>query len=266
MVNSEPVNLEIICKNVQNPERMIRQKALKDLLAFCVSEEIEKRDVVEVFDSCYLYILKCYADKFETCRSFACTIVSELLERLPENDFYLGYIIPVLTKRIGQSEIIEESEELRLDLVKQLLQMVNKFKTEDRLLKSYNDIMDILIKTLRDPYPAVQRESCEVIKILSEESCFHYRAEALVNPLIAILRHRHSANRILAISALGFVCLKIHSNGECVGKIIMELSPLLMDDMAYVRRECGRVGCLLAMKLRDRYSFFDRILPLIFCW
>uniref|UniRef100_A0A182T996 Condensin complex subunit 1 C-terminal domain-containing protein n=1 Tax=Anopheles maculatus TaxID=74869 RepID=A0A182T996_9DIPT len=43
----------------------------------------------------------------------------------------------------------------------------------------------------------------------------------------------------------------------------MALSPLLMDDVPYVRRACGRVGCVMLQKLRDRYSFFHRILPLV---
>lgn len=39
-----------------------------------------------------------------------------------------------------------------------------------------------------------------------------------------------------------------------------------MDPIANVRRMCGIVGCEWLMNLRDRYSFFDRIIPLILCW
>lgn len=46
----------------------------------------------------------------------------------------------------------------------------------------------------------------------------------------------------------------------------MQISPLLMDSMGLVRRECGRLGCLLSLKLRDRYSYFEKLAPLILCW
>lgn len=200
--------LDQICTNLQNPERSIRTKGLKKFLGMCDEGLINKENAVNIFDKCYLHIFKCYADKFESCRTVACSIVSALLDILPENDYYIGYIIPVIVKRCGQKEIIEESEEMRLQLIQQLLYIVKKFKCNeddgDPLMKLYNDIMDILQKTLTDPYPAVQRESCLVVEELSEATkSFHFRAEQLVNPLIAMLNHRQSPSRIAAISALG---------------------------------------------------------------
>lgn len=55
-------------------------------------------------------------------------------------------------------------------------------------------------------------------------------------------------------------------NGEAVVKIIVSVSPLLMDSMPQIREECGKVGSHWLLKLRDRYSFFERILPLVLCW
>lgn len=55
-------------------------------------------------------------------------------------------------------------------------------------------------------------------------------------------------------------------NGDVIVKIIVSVSPLLMDSMPQIREECGRVGCYWLLKLRDRYSFFERILPLVLCW
>ncbi|GAB0088017.1 Dynein assembly factor 5, axonemal [Sergentomyia squamirostris] len=264
--------LQEFCSALENPDRRVRQRGLQQLLELCESDSVHPENVTDFFDSIYLHILKCYSDKFESCRSTAATVVSAVLAKLPENEFYLAYVIPTITRRIGQKEIVEESEELRLQLLEQLTEIVKKYSIEnpvfsgkDPLLKSYNDIVDVLLKTLTDGYPAILKQSCILIKELSISTpSFHYRAEALTNPLLSILKHRHSPIRTLTVEALGTVVLHITTNGDCVVKIIVELSKYLMDDSANVRRECGRVGCRMLLELRDRYGLFDRILPLVF--
>lgn len=269
--------LEVWVTKFQNQDRMTRQRALKEFLEFCENENnLTKENCTELFDTVYLYIIKCYSDRFEMCRSLACSIVTELLKRLEKNDYYLNFIVPVIAKRIGQIEIVEESEELRLQLLQQLKFIIEKYKElidhgsvrigdgKDVLLKPYNDIIDILKVCLEDSYPAILKECCAIIKSTSEASpSFHYRAESLVDPLANLLKHRQSPVRIASVQALTIVCLNIHTNPDCVKKIISEICPLLMDQVAYVRRECGRAGCKFLLELKDRYSFFERILPLV---
>lgn len=266
---------------LQNQERMVRQRALKELLEYCGTEgNLTSENSMEIFDSLYLCLIKCYSDRFEMCRSLSCSIVSEILKYLEQNDYYLSLLVPVIAKRLAVQDVVEESEEMRLQLLQQLNFIIDRYKGlnttgavrgqsdgEDRLLKPYNDIIDILKVCLLDSYPAILKESCEVIKATAIASpSFHYRAEALAEPLLNLLKHRHSPVRIVAIEALGVVSLNIHSNGEVIKRILQGLSPLVMDPIPFVRRECGRVGCLFLMGLRDRYSFFERILPLVLCW
>lgn len=266
---------------IQNPERMERQSALKELLEFCQTEEnVSDSNAVEIFDSVYLCLIKCYSDKFEMCRSLACSIVSEILKPLEQNDYYLSLLVPVIAKRLANHDIVEESEEMRLQLLVQLNYIISKYKNlhetgtikglpdgDDPLLKPYNDIVDILKCSLLDTYPAILRKSCEVIKATADASpSFHFRCEALVEPLIFLLKHRHSAIRIAAIEALGIVALNIRSNGDAIKQIIKELSPMVMDLVPNVRRECGKVGCSFLLALRDRYSYFERILPMVLTW
>jgi dynein assembly factor 5 len=272
--------LESWTVKIQNQERMVRQRALKEFLEFCQNaNNLSSENAIEIFDSTYLCLIKCYSDRFEMCRSLACSIIGEILKYLQQNDYYLSLLVPVIAKRLATPEIIEESEEMRLQLLQQLNYIVNKYKDlnltgtvntregEDRLLKPYNEIMDILKICLTDSYPAILKECCEVIKITAMASpSFHYRAEVLAEPLTILLKHRHSNIRIAAVEALGVVGLNILSNVDRVRKILKDISPLLMDPVPFVRRECGRVGCLFLMKLRDRYSLFEPILPLVLCW
>ncbi|XP_053661046.1 dynein axonemal assembly factor 5 [Anopheles marshallii] len=260
---------ESFCTAVQNPDRMVRQRALKTFEEDFIHGIASDAECSRIFDETYLHILRCYSDRFESVRTVAVSVMDVLLGKLPTNDYYLDCIVPVLAKRIGQAETIEDSEELRLLLLEQLAALVVKYSDPDGnhgdpLLKVFDSVVDILIKTLRDPYPAAQKKSCEIVMALAVATpSLHYRAEVLVAPAKTILAHRHSANRIAAIETLGVLSLHILSNGDRVSEIIMALSPLLMDDVPFVRRACGRVGCLMLEKLRDRYSFFHRILPLV---
>lgn len=266
---------------IQNQDRMLRQRALKELLEFCGAEaNLTSENAMEIFDSTYLCLIKCYSDKFEMCRSLSCSIVSELLKFLEQNDYYLSLLVPVIAKRLAVQDVVEESEEMRLQLLKQLNFIITKYQDlnttgtvrekadgEDRLLKPYNDIVDILKASLTDAYPAVLKVACEVINVTAIASpSFHYRAETLADPLMRLLKHRQSPIRIAAVEALGVVALNIHSNSDLLKHIFKELSPVVMDSTPFVRREVGRAGCLFLMKLRDRYSFFERILPLVLCW
>jgi dynein assembly factor 5, axonemal len=279
MVESK-ATLDVIIVKIQNQERMIRQNALKELLEFVRNEnDLTKENAMEIFDTLYLSLAKCYSDRFEMCRSLSCSIITEIVSKIEQNEYYLEQLVPLIAKRLASQETVEESEEMRLQLLKQLRFIINKYQDfnetgtirshsdgDDPILKPYNDIIDILKESLIDNYPAILKECCEIIKITSVASpSFHYRAEALVNPLLSLLNHRHSPIRIAAIEALGIVALNIFSNVDIVKRIIKDISPLLMDQNAFVRRECGRVGCLFLMKLRDRYGLFERILPLVLC-
>lgn len=273
--------LDVWIVKIQNQERMVRQRALKELLEFCETEgNLTTDNSIEVFDSVYLCLIKCYSDRLEMCRSLSCSVVSEIVKFLEHNDYYLSLLVPVIAKRLAAQDVVEESEEMRLQLLKQLNFIITKYMDlnssgtvrgcadgDDRLLKPYNDIVDILKTCLLDSYPAILKECCDIIKVTAVASpSFHYRAEALADPLMGLLKHRQSPVRIAATEALGIVALNIHSNGDLVKRIMKELSPLMMDPIPFVRRECGRVGCQFLMQLRDRYSYFERILPMVLCW
>ncbi|XP_037050053.1 dynein assembly factor 5, axonemal [Bradysia coprophila] len=268
MTESDLFEYNQLCNNIQHTDRSVRQNSLKKLLELCSSKNTEQEAAI-LFDHFHLHIIKCYADKFESCRCLAVEIMSSLLDTLPDNEFYIDIVVPVIARRVGQKEIIEESEELRLQLVQQLQQIIDKFPANelkgDRLKTSYNDIIDVLLKTLRDPYVNIQRECCSMLKSLANATpSFHCRAESLADPLIVLLKHRQWLSRAAALSALGVLAVNI-PNGEAVVKIIVSVSPLLMDSMPQIRKECGLVGCHWLLKLRDRYSFFERIIPLVLC-
>lgn len=200
------LELEVLCKNIQSSEKSVRQRALKELLEL-VSKQTNDDDLKELFEGTYLHLLKCYADRFEATRSLAISVVNQFSDAFEmRNDFFLDYIIPTIRRRIGAPEMIEGSEELQLKLLEQLEGIVDKYrsKDEDFLMRSYNDIIDVVARNLTNPYSNAHRQCCKVIQVLATATpSFYMRAETLIDPLIELLSHRQSASRITAVDTLG---------------------------------------------------------------
>lgn len=203
------IELDVLwCKNIQSNDKSIRQRALKDLLAI-VAEQTSDDNLKSLFDQTYLYLIKCYADRFEATRSLAISVVDQFLHQSEtQNEAILDYITPTMRRRIGLPELIESSEEIQLKLLEQLELIVDKFRTrdddDDHLMRSYNDIIDIAARNLCNQYSNAHRQCCKVIQVLAVATpSFYMRAECLIDPLIELLSHRQSATRVTATETLG---------------------------------------------------------------
>lgn len=198
--------LDVLCKNIQSNDKSIRQSALKDLLQI-VSKQTSDDNLKSLFDQTYLYLIKCYADRFEATRSLAISVIDQFLCSFQwRNEAILDYIIPTMRRRIGLPELIESSEEIQLKLLEQLELIVDKFQSmdDDYLMRSYNDIIDITTNNLTNQYSNAHRQCCKVIQVLTIATpSFYMRAECLIDPLIELLSHRQSASRAMAIETLG---------------------------------------------------------------
>lgn len=199
-------DIEFVCKNIQSNERSVRQATLTELLKI-VSNQGNDDDRKILIDQTYLHLIKCYADRFESIRDLAISVVSQFLSEFQErNEFFVEYIIPTIRRRIGLPELIESSEELQLRLLEQLEEIIAKFQSKevDLLMRAYNDIIDIMARNLINKYANAHRQCCKVIRVLTTATrSFYMRAESLVDPLIELLSHRQSATRTAAVETLG---------------------------------------------------------------
>lgn len=204
--------LEQYITNLQSDSKLARKQALQ-----AINEEIFENpdnkgcDLTLVFPGIYAYILKSFSDSSEACRDAAALIISNFIDQLPLNDYYLTYILPVLVRRVGCPEIVEESEEIRLILVKLVQKIINKYKGTQLLCPFMNDFTSILTKTSTDPYPKVKLEACECIILLSKvlQRDFHFQLESYVKPIVSNFAHQHFRVRVASIKAIGkFTFLK----------------------------------------------------------
>jgi len=196
------------CNALQSDEKKKRSKGLEELSKFLHDHNSELQVAEKV--TIYKNILRCFNDKSEACREQAVKIVTEIISTLDQEEDYFTYLMPALLQRLGGQEIVEPSEEVRLLQVSLLHCVIKKYNPA--LLPSYlNDIIQILVKTLVDPYPKIKSESCKCAADLAETIPRHFysHSQPLITPILQSITHQHYRVRIVAITAIGkFVSIK----------------------------------------------------------
>lgn len=145
------------CLNEDN--RATRKRALEFIKKETVDKGLSSSVLQEVFSAILKPLLKCLSDPVERCRETTIVTMTEFIRCVPKPEDSLPYLIPCLAQRFGEKEILEPAEELRLLAVEMLTLTVEVCGT---LLAPYlNEVINILQRTIVDPFPAVKRESCK---------------------------------------------------------------------------------------------------------
>ncbi|XP_041674803.1 dynein assembly factor 5, axonemal [Drosophila eugracilis] len=267
------IDTQKICEDLQGTDRRQKTTVLGDLRDKIKDspKSVSTERLADIFDELYLHLLKSYHDRFESVRDHAVQAVNAFLGILPPMDFHLMNVVSTLAERMGQAETVEPSEEIRLQYISQLNLMVCQYAKMGNVgvfRECYPLVVKILIKSIKDEYPVVQREGCTTLVNLArvaESLELRPHIDSLLVALYGMLNHKHAQARISAVEAIGRLSLHMDASGEGMRRLFNEVSPLLMDTMPLVRREVGQMGILMLMELLDRYSFFERILPLVLC-
>ncbi|KAI5221447.1 dynein axonemal assembly factor 5 [Manis pentadactyla] len=210
-------------------------------------------------------LLRCLADPAEGCRTLATHLLGLGLRRTARPREALPRLLPALAARLASPEPgrrpPEVCEELRLALV-QLLALAVRL-CGAALAPHLDDAVRALRSTLLDPFAAVRRESCECAAELARSTPghFHMQAESLISPLMQTLSHQHWKVRVAAIEATGTVIQ--FGNGKSVDEVLPHFAQRLFDNVPQVRRAVTCVVGGWLLDLRDRYSFFHKLIPLL---
>ena len=148
-------------------------------------------------------LLKTFSDPVEKCRELSISIVHRFFEKVSDPEERLSYVFPVLVQRLGQQEIVEPSEELRLQLVELFSVLVDK--SGQKLPAYLEDSVKILQRTLVDPFPDVKKESCKCASKIAKAipQYFYMVSETLIKPLLLSVTHQHSKMRALVVTTIG---------------------------------------------------------------
>lgn len=85
------------------------------------------------------------------------SLIYRLFSLVDDTSVFLPLLMPVVVARLGNQDITEPSEELRLSLVTLLTSTVDLCK--ERMSPYLNDMILVLQKTIVDPYPEVKKVS-----------------------------------------------------------------------------------------------------------
>ncbi|EDQ87966.1 uncharacterized protein MONBRDRAFT_33000 [Monosiga brevicollis MX1] len=205
-------------------------------------------------------ILRLYGDAVEKTRELAIDLVSKFLHLGPEG--FLPYYIPVLVARLGGKEVQETVEELRAALMQQVERVIDTQSGQD--LGIYIDEwLQVFRKMIDDEFAEVKRMGCRCTVLLARKTPerFHMAAGQLVPPLQAALVHQHTKVRAVAVRALGAVVQ--YGQNKLLDDVRTNMSQRVMDHSPTVRKAVYTIAGRWLCELRDRYSYWHKLLPML---
>uniref|UniRef100_A0A1Y1LC31 TOG domain-containing protein n=1 Tax=Photinus pyralis TaxID=7054 RepID=A0A1Y1LC31_PHOPY len=253
-----------LCYNLQSEDKRVRKLALIELRNYLLTNEFSDLEMQSVFNETHIYTLKAFRDKTEAVRSEAIKFMQFfVIDKLPKNDYYLTYLFPVFVERIGTVELVEESEEIRLELLQFVREIIVKYSNTVQLKPFLNDCVSILCETVKDKHPAVKDASCKCITQLADAlpRDFHMQAESLVKPVLTAFTYQRFKIRLEAVKCMGDIVM--HSPYKALEEAAGPMAERLFDQIPAVRQMVAQVASRWLLNYRDRYSYFHKLLPLI---
>ncbi|XP_043260636.1 dynein axonemal assembly factor 5-like [Colletes gigas] len=259
----ETVNYEFtrICVMLQSREKSRRMQGLTEILNILKLPHHQSDETLPLWDAVNKFVLQILNDSAEICRDRTVEIIKLFILNLTPDDKYVTYLLPILSKRLGSLEQIETSEEVRLKCVTLLKLLILKY---NNLLAPYiDDLVNILTRTIVDNYPLIKRESCICVSEFAKNlpRYFYMQTEKFVKPILSNFTHQHYKVRIVSITTIGDLIQ--HGKSTFIENVSLPLAEKLFDQNGLVRTAVIEVaGCWL-LKLKDRYSWWHKILPLL---
>nr|XP_002127221.1 dynein assembly factor 5, axonemal [Ciona intestinalis] len=258
-----------VCKLLQrhvnclsDESKITRKRGLIDLRKETIDRHLGGMLLQEISIEVLKPTLKCLADSSEKNRELAANLISKYISILPSPEDTLAYVIPTLAQRLGQQEITEPSEELRLLVLQEILFPCVELSGK-KIAGYLDEMIQILQQLIVDPYAEVRKTSCKLAGCLARSipEYFHMQSESLIKPLMLSITHQHSKVRIAVIEATADVIQ--FGNGKNVDDVISHLAQRFFDQSAQVRMTVTRMIGRWLLELPDRYSFFYKFIPLI---
>ncbi|XP_062999555.1 dynein axonemal assembly factor 5 [Elgaria multicarinata webbii] len=250
---------------LQDESRQARLRALAGIRQTVLEQRLSPPVLQEVFGKMLLGPLtRCLAaDPAERCRELALELTRHGLSSGNRPGKALPFLMPALARRLclprGDGE---PCEELRLGLL-QLLGLLLEVCDGDALAPFLPEVVRILHSALLDPYPQAKREGCAGLSACAKAvpEHFHMQSESLINPLMQAISHPHYRVRVAVIQATGAAIQ--FGNAKSLDDVLSHLAQRCFDDIPQVREALISVVGEWLLHLRDRYSYFHKLIPLL---
>lgn len=203
-IETNEVLINKYCNELSSEDKKQRKKAIENIKNELLGlSNASSENLTPLYELVQKRLINGFKDKTESVREIAVVTVTEVIQVIPAKQLYFESLMPVISDRLSGDVMLENSEEVRLCLVKLLSLLVSKYK--NYLFHYLNDFVNILVKTISDPYPKVKMESCECAAELAKSipRHFHTQSESLITPLINTLLHQQYRIRVAGIRSIG---------------------------------------------------------------
>ncbi|KAI8893080.1 armadillo-type protein [Globomyces pollinis-pini] len=208
------------------------------------------------------HLLKSLKDPIEKCRELSINIIESLIaSNQVQVTLFLNQIIPVFVQQLGQLQIIEPSEEIRLKIL-MTLKLIIKSSNSD-YAPFVDDTFKILAQTFNDNFQDIRKESCNIVMILCKNNirAVAHLGGSVVKMILPSLNHRHSSVRTIALQAIDEAMIV---DATAIDDVINPLMALLLDKTPVVRKQIYTLARDWLSKLIDRHVYGAKILPLLY--
>ncbi|KAM3826520.1 dynein axonemal assembly factor 5 [Vipera latastei] len=248
---------------LQEESRAARLRALGSLRALVA--EGPAAAVREVFGPALLRPLtRCLVgDPAERCRELALELLTLGLSQGAQPAEALPVLMPALAQRLGLPQGPgEPCEELRLGLLQLLTQLLRRCH-RPALAPFLPEALAVLRAALLDPFPPAKRQACQACQAAAAAlpDHFHLQSESLISPLMQAISHQHYKVRVAVIHATGSVIQ--FGNVKSLDDVLSHLAQRCFDDIPQVREAVISIVGEWLLHLRDRYSYFHKLIPLL---
>eukprot|EP00039_Didymoeca_costata_P005825 m.85011 g.85011 ORF g.85011 m.85011 type:complete len:869 (-) comp12991_c0_seq1:13-2619(-) len=240
-----------------------RKRALGRITEELMQEGLSSEVLSSVIVTISKPVVKLLADPVEKIRELSCEYLHGVIDKVPSCGDILPYLVPVIVSKLGQKDIEEESEEVRLAVSNILTQIVKQCA---QALPLYLDqFLAVLQRTILDPYSEVRKSACVCVRALAYEpavaSLLPHSCKCLHKPLIAALGHQHSRVRVKVVEAIEGVVL--NGTDTALDDFMVPLAQCTMDKAPVVRQAIYTAVGVWMLDLKDRYSYWHRLITLM---
>lgn len=241
--------------------KMTRKRAVINLRKATVDAKVKPEVLQILLEAMLKPLIKLFADPAEKVRELSIGLITEISKTVTTVITMLPYVVPAIVTRIGAAHVEEDSEEVRLLLVTLISVLVVQGKKAVALYM--DEFIQVLVKGVVDPFPDVKKACCECVVSIAETipERFHMGSKPLHKPLIITLGFNHSKVRMKAIRAIEALCL--HGENTAINDFMVPLAQKTMDSSPGVRKALYTAVGSWMLDLKDRYSFWYKLLTLM---
>lgn len=241
-------------------DRTSKKSALEKILKHL----IQIQDAPDFKNVCVL-IMKCLTkslvDPIEKCREISMKILETMVTRVDDLYQFLPNLMPLYTARLGQLQVVEPSEEIRIQMIKTLNNVV--VRTGNSFSPFTEETVNILARTCQDSFQNIRKESFLLIinlcKSVARALALH--GGAVTKMILPSLSHRHSSVRIAALQALSASMIV---DASAIDESIDPLRALTRDKTPSVREHLYTLAKDWLTQLMDRHVYGLKIVPFLY--